>query len=91
MKTKKYLKNQHSEWVIRNSLYWMTPVTRWQLDEDESSWLVHLESADDETLFELNRLLNDYALREKVMLRTQKIREAIATKVLEGIEKRLSL
>ncbi|HHL0058038.1 TPA: His-Xaa-Ser system protein HxsD, partial [Klebsiella pneumoniae] len=26
-------KELYSEWVIRNSLYWMTPLTRWKLLE----------------------------------------------------------
>ncbi|HBX4989984.1 TPA: His-Xaa-Ser system protein HxsD, partial [Klebsiella pneumoniae] len=31
-------KELYSEWVIRNSLYWMTPLTRWKLLEELSSW-----------------------------------------------------
>lgn len=30
-------KDVYSEWVIRNSLYWMTSLTQWKLCEDISS------------------------------------------------------
>lgn len=60
-------KELYSEWVIRNSLYWMTPLTRWKLLEELSSWTISFENDSPECLYEFERLLNDYALREKLL------------------------
>jgi His-Xaa-Ser system protein HxsD len=37
---KMFEKQLYSEWVIRNSLYWMTSLTQWKLCEDISSWTI---------------------------------------------------
>lgn len=83
-------KSRHSEWVVRNTLYWLSAATRWQLDETDTQWIIHLESPSADVSFEFDRLLNDYVLREKIMQRTAGIRDAIAVSVLEGIQDRLS-
>jgi His-Xaa-Ser system protein HxsD len=83
-------KSCHSEWVVRNALYWLSAVTRWQLDETDNQWIIRLEEPSTDAVFELERLLNDYILREKVMHRTAGLRDAIAVSVLEGIQGRLS-
>lgn len=56
-------KDVYSEWVIRNSLYWMTSLTQWKLCEDISSRTISFfENNGPECLYEFERLLNDYAL-----------------------------
>lgn len=79
-----------SEWSIRNSLYWMSAVTRWKLDEDDEHWLVSFELWNDEVEFEFVRLLNDYKLREKLQAHTGQIRASIIDNVLRSIDTRLA-
>ncbi len=62
-------KNFILEWVMRNSLYWMTPLTRWKLLEELSSWTISFENDSPECLYEFERLLNDYALRESYSIK----------------------
>lgn len=83
-------KTTHSEWVLRNSLYWMSSVTRWKLDEDDKHWLVSFEDWNDEVEFEFERLLNDYKLREKLQAHTGQVRTSIIGNVLRSIDTRLA-
>ncbi|NIG35496.1 His-Xaa-Ser system protein HxsD [Pantoea sp. ICBG 828] len=83
-------KTMHSEWVLRNSLYWMSTVTRWKLDEDDKHWLVSFEVWNDEVEFEFERLLNDYKLREKLEAHTIQVRTSIIDNVLRSIDTRLA-
>ncbi|MGG6299669.1 His-Xaa-Ser system protein HxsD [Pantoea allii] len=87
---KKLDKTMYSEWVIRNSLYWMSAVTRWKLDEDDQNWFVSFESFSNEIEFEFERLLNDYKLREKLQAYTGQVRSSIIDNVLRSIDSRLS-
>ncbi|WP_158149047.1 His-Xaa-Ser system protein HxsD [Pantoea agglomerans] len=83
-------KTMHSEWVLRNSLYWMSTVTRWRLDENDQNWIVSFEHWNDEVEFEFERLLNDYKLREKLQAQTGQVRSSIIDNVLKSIDTRLS-
>jgi len=83
-------KTMHSEWVLRNSLYWMSSITRWKLDEDDQHWLVSFDHWNDEVEFEFERLLNDYKLREKLQAHTGQVRTSIIDNVLKSIDSRLS-
>ena len=83
-------KNEYSEWILRNSLYWMSNVARWKLDEDDEHWLVSFEDWNDEVEFEFERLLNDYKLREKLQAHTGQVRSSIIDNVLRSIDSRLS-
>ncbi|EUM76489.1 His-Xaa-Ser system protein HsxD [Enterobacter sp. MGH 7] len=83
-------KDQFSEWVIRNTLYWMTPVTSWKLEENISSWIIFFETSSPECEFEFGRLLNDFSLREKLHHQTGQLRDAIVSKVLRSIDDRLA-
>jgi len=83
-------KTMYSEWVIRNSLYWMSALTRWKLDEDDKHWLVSFEDWNDEVEFEFERLLNDYKLREKLQAHTVQVRTSIIDNVLRSIDSRLA-
>ena len=83
-------KTMHSEWVLRNSLYWMSSTTRWKLDEDDQHWLVSFDHWNDEVEFEFERLLNDYKLREKLQAHTGQVRTSIIDNVLKSIDSRLS-
>ena len=87
---KRIEKRKFSEWVVRQALYWMTPVSRWTLDETESEWIIALEDESFAVRSELDRLLNDYLLREKLMSKTHATREAISQAVLEGINKKVT-
>ncbi|MET4058390.1 His-Xaa-Ser system protein HxsD [Pantoea agglomerans] len=83
-------KTMYSEWVLRNSLYWMSAVVRWKLDENEEHWLVSFDHWNDEVEFEFERLLNDYKLREKLQAHTVQVRTSIIDNVLRSIDSRLS-
>ncbi|MEN4799888.1 His-Xaa-Ser system protein HxsD [Pantoea agglomerans] len=87
---KNILKTMYSECVIRNSLYWMSAVTRWKLEENEQHWLVSFETWNDEIEFEFERLLNDYKLREKLQAHTGQVRASIIDNVLKSIDTRLA-
>lgn len=80
----------HSEWVLRSTLYWMSSITRWKLDEDDQHWLVSFEDWNDEVEFEFERLLNDYKLREKLQSHTGHVRTSIIDNVLRSIDSRLA-
>ena len=83
-------KTNHSEWVVRNSLYWMSAYTRWQLGADDNDWIVSFESFDDTIKFEFERFLNDYKLREAHQSHTGHIRASIISTVLRSIDARLT-
>lgn len=83
-------KTMHSEWVLRNSLYWMSAVSRWKLEEDDQSWFVCFENWNDEVEFEFERLLNDYKLREKLHAHTGQVRTSIIDNVLRSIDSRFA-
>lgn len=87
---KMFKKELYSEWVIRNSLYWMTPLTQWKLSEDISSWTISFENDSPESFYEFERLLNDYTLREKLQRKTGALRDSIVRKVLRSVDERLS-
>jgi len=83
-------KSNNSEWAIRSSLYWMSALTRWKLDEDDEHWLVSFEDWNDEVEFEFERLLNDYKLRDKLQAQTGQVRTSIIDNVLRSIDTRLA-
>lgn len=84
------IKTVVSEWVLRNTLYWMSATTRWKLDEDDQHWLISFEVWNDEVEFEFERLLNDYKLREKLQAHTVQVRTSIIDNVLRSIDSRLA-
>ena len=90
MKLKEYSKQNYSEWVIRNSLYWFSNYCKWSLDESEETWSISLQDEEEDTFQELDRLLNDYLLREKILRKTEGVREKIALKVLQSIEEKIN-
>ena len=90
MKLKEYNKKNYSEWVIRNSLYWFYNHSKWTLEESEESWSVSIQEDEENTIQELDRLINDYLLREKIMKKTEGVREKIALKVLQSIEEKIN-
>lgn len=82
-------KSKYSEWVIRNSLYWLSSVTDWQLSDSDSYWTIVLTNNNEQIVSQLHRLLNDYKLREMITNKTQRITDAIAFNVLTNIDNRL--
>jgi His-Xaa-Ser system protein HxsD len=89
MKSKEYSKKNYSEWVIRNSLYWFSNYSKWSLEESEEFWSVSIQEDEESAIQELDRLINDYLLREKIMKKTEGVREKIALKVLQSIEEKI--
>lgn len=69
-------KSSHSEEVIRKALYWLTESCSWELNESETEWLVTISTngLGDPSTTELNRLINDFKLRESLDLRTKGLR-----------------
>ena len=90
MKSKEYSKKNYSEWVIRNSLYWLSNYGKWSLEESEEFWSVSIQEDEESAIQELDRLINDYLLREKIMKKTEGVREKIALKVLQSIEEKIN-
>ncbi len=90
MKLKEYSKKNYSEWVIRNSLYWFSNHSKWSLEESEEFWSVSIQEDEESAIQELDRLINDYLLREKIMKKTEGVREKIALKVLQSIEEKIN-
>ncbi|WP_216613814.1 His-Xaa-Ser system protein HxsD [Vibrio mediterranei] len=83
-------KNTFSESVVRNALYWMSPITTWKLDSEAGQWSVHFTSDDESVIFEFERLLNDYLLREKLTYKTEHYLDGISRAVLRAVEDKLS-
>lgn len=83
-------KKKYSESVIRQSLYWVSSESAWNLKESNDFFEVTLKNSNEELFFTFDRLLNDYLLREKAELQTKLIRESIINKVLMSIDARLS-
>ncbi|TFU09386.1 His-Xaa-Ser system protein HxsD [Proteus mirabilis] len=79
----------YSQWVIRNSLYWMSIYSNWLLEETDEQWKITFKNNDESVLFEINKLLNDYILREIIELKTGKFRESVINKVLASMNERL--
>ncbi|TFB57028.1 His-Xaa-Ser system protein HxsD [Klebsiella pneumoniae subsp. pneumoniae] len=79
-----------TDYLQQCRLYWMTPLTRWKLLEELSSWTISFENDSPECLYEFERLLNDYALREKLQHKTGALRDSIVHKVLRSVDERLS-
>ncbi|EOY6715959.1 TPA: His-Xaa-Ser system protein HxsD [Proteus mirabilis] len=82
-------KSIYSQWVIRNSLYWMSIYSNWLLEETDEQWKITFKNNDESVLFEFNKLLNDYILREIIELKTGKFRESVINKVLASMNERL--
>ncbi|WP_267248841.1 His-Xaa-Ser system protein HxsD [Yersinia sp. Marseille-Q5920] len=87
---KKIIKTDSSEWIVRNSLYWMSSFCRWKLEQNDDYWLITFDTFSDEIQFEFERLLNDYSLREKLHAQTYRIRNSIIDNVLKSIDMRLT-
>lgn len=87
---KKILKIESSEWIVRNSLYWMSSFCRWKLDQNDDCWLITFDAFSDEIQYEFERLLNDYSLREKLHAQTYRVRSSIIDNVLKSIDARLT-
>lgn len=83
-------KTMYSEWVVRNSLYWMSTISNWKLTTDIHRWVVYFDSLNEEVEFEFFRLLNDYKLREKLQAQTGNVRASIIESVLRSIDSRLA-
>ncbi|WP_261881623.1 His-Xaa-Ser system protein HxsD [Vibrio pelagius] len=82
-------KSSFSELVVRQALYWMSPITTWKLTDEDILWTVHFFSQDEGVILEFERLLNDYLLREKLSEKTSSYLEGISAAVLSSVEKKL--
>lgn len=90
MKVLNFSKLKLSEWVIRNALYWLSSVSEWSLEESDEEWIVVLMDDGHSAECQLSRLINDYILRERIMLKTEGARVAIAKAVIDGIQDQFS-
>ena len=77
---------EYSEWVVRNSLYWISEFSAWELEPSEKGYQIELKNSSEECICRLHRLLNDFKLRSKLMNKTQPIREKIIIQALKSIE-----
>ena len=83
-------KKLYSELVLRKSLYWLKPEYQWTMEESESEWLITFSCSQDDFFhckYELNKLLNDYSLREKIDSQTDDLKLAIIRKALKDLSK----
>jgi His-Xaa-Ser system protein HxsD len=83
------LKEQYPEWVVRNSLYWISNKSEWLLGETANGWEVTLKNEATSVQQEFQRLLNDFTLRHEVGAKTDAIRGAIADNVLNSLNAKL--
>jgi len=83
-------KDQYSELVIRKALYWIKAQYQWSIEEYSDHWLI-IFICDEENFIhcksELNKLLNDYSLREKLDSNTDELKIAIIRKALKDLSK----
>lgn len=91
MLTHKLDKNTFSETVVRSALYWMSSLTTWKLTSGDAQWIVDFSLQDETVIFEFERLLNDYVLREKLSGKTAPYLDGISLAVLNAVERKLSL
>ncbi|WP_209307331.1 His-Xaa-Ser system protein HxsD, partial [Proteus mirabilis] len=63
--------------------------SNWLLEETDEQWKITFKNNDESVLFEFNKLLNDYILREIIELKTGKFRESVINKVLASMNERL--
>lgn len=78
--------SEYSEWVVRNSLYWMSEVTTWKLNKSGSVFKIELSNDSEEIICRLHRLLNDFSLRSDLLEKTAGVRYDIIKKSLLSIE-----
>lgn len=78
-----FLKENYSEYVIRNSLYWMSQYCEWELNELTDRWEVNIP---DDNKKELDKLINDFKLREMIDFKTRDVRERIIYNALRRVE-----
>lgn len=71
-----FSKLSYSEKVLRKALYWLSEDCCWELNETDDNWLVlvHEESEEMFNTAELNRLINDFKLRELLDIETKELR-----------------
>lgn len=77
-----------SESVVRKALYWMTEEFAWKLDQDRECWIVTVSSSEQNMEIcrqTLDRLLNDFLLREKLDAKTKGLREKIVLSALRRL------
>lgn len=83
-------KKLYPELVLRKALYWLKPEYQWTMEENESEWLITFICSQDDFFHckhELNKLLNDYSLREKIDSQTDDLKLAIIRKALKDLSK----
>ena len=81
-------KASYSEAVVRKSLYWLSEQCQWTLNEHNEAWRIQLfiEDHDIQKVSSiLQRLLNDFKLREQLDSQTQQLRQKIINACLKQI------
>lgn len=83
-----FSKKGYSEQVIRKSLYWLSEHAEWGLSECDENWEISILKGDDAAVAALNRLLNDFLLREKIDNETLGMRKEIVKGALVGLARK---
>ncbi|HCV01583.1 MAG TPA: His-Xaa-Ser system protein HxsD [Pseudoalteromonas sp.] len=83
-----FKKQQYSEVVLRKALYWLQHQYQWALEDNENEWLIKVSCDGNDFIHfqsELNKLLNDYSLRDKLNSNTEDLKLAIIRKALKDL------
>lgn len=78
-----FSKEKYSEYVMRNSLYWMSQYCEWELNDLTDNWEVIIP---EENKKNLDNLVNDFKLREMIGFKTNDVRERIIYNALKRVE-----
>lgn len=73
---------------VRKALYWLNDECIWSLKESQNDWLIELNCHTDKEQYYsgiINKLINDYALREQINLGTEDLKQAIIHKALKDL------
>jgi len=81
-------KNDLSEISLRKILYWVEENINISTNEDESHWMIIIESPESEIdshFNKINKLVNDFILREKIASETEHLRKKIINNALNRL------
>ena len=84
-----YFRKSHLSLLsIRKALYWLNDECIWDLKESNTDWIIELNcNTDKEEYYSgiINKLINDYALRELINSDTDELKQAIINKSLKDL------
>ena len=83
-----FSKSQLSLLSLRKALYWLNDECIWNFKESNDDWLIEINCKTDKEEYYsgiINKLVNDYALRELVNSNTDDLKQAIIHKALKDL------